>query len=511
MRRPSLLLRAAAAARTAAAGAPHSTPPITAPRALHTRPTALPASRPVALRALAAAPPTASSSLVNLSNHVASFVGVHPRRFYAADAAAAPTDGPLLTIPLAQTGEGIKECELTAWFVEEGVVVAEFDKLCEVQSDKATVEVTSRFAGVVARRCAAVGDIVQVGAALLELRLADGVRLEEDGGSAGLPPPPPPTPTAPHATHPPDQDAPLTHASPAVRRVAKELGVDIDDVRGTGPGGRVVKADVERVAASVGGQAVSAPAAAAQSTASSPPPSIDPTLHTTLLPIRGYRRAMVKTMDAASRVPHFHLHSTARAARLASVRAVLAADPALTGAKLTVTAFLVKALAQTAAAFPTLNSELTPDASSLALHATINVGVAVDSPHGLAVPVVRDVASRSLASIAVELERLRAASLDGALTETDVAPCTITLSNIGALGGGHATPLVAPPQVCILAVGRAVDAAVSDGAGGWRAEPTLPLSWGADHRVVDGATLARASAHFEKLLEEPTRLLLRAA
>ena len=453
---------------------------------------------------------TASSSPLTLFNHVAYSVGLHPRAFYAADAATAPADGPLLTIPLAQTGEGIKECELTAWFVEEGAVVAEFDKLCEVQSDKATVEVTSRFAGVVARRCAAVGDIVQVGAALMELRLADGVQLDKEGVSAGLPPPPPPPPTSPPTTHPPDEDAPLTHASPAVRRVAKELGVDIDAVRGTGPGGRVVKVDVERAATSVGGQAASAPAAA-QSTASSPLPATDPALHTTLLPIRGYRRAMVKTMDAASRVPHFHLHSTARAARLASVRSVLAADPALAGAKLTVTAFLVKALAQTAAAFPTLNSELTPDASSLALHATINVGVAVDTPHGLAVPVVRDVASRSLASIAVELERLRADALDGALTETDVSPCTITLSNIGALGGGHATPLVAPPQVCILAVGRAVDAPVSDGAGGWRAESMLPLSWGADHRVVDGATLARASAHFEKLLEEPTRLLLRAA
>lgn len=503
MRRPTLLLLRAAARATAAADSALSNPAVGGARDLHTR---LLTHAP--LRPVASARSTLSPSPPSFTHTTTTFRVGHPS--YAADAAAAPTDGPLLTIPLAQTGEGIKECELTAWFVEEGTAVAEFDKLCEVQSDKATVEVTSRFAGVVARKCAAVGDVVQVGQPLLELRLADGgVRVEEDGvlggDAAGLPPPPPLSPTALHASSPPDEDAPLTHASPAVRRVAKELGVDIDAVRGTGPGGRVVKVDVERAARGVGVAAV------VDATPADPSPATDPSsLHTTFTPIRGYRRAMVKTMDAAARVPHFHLHSTARVARLTAVRSVLASDPALNGAKLTMTAFLVKALAQTAAAFPTLNAELTSDAASLALHATVNVGVAVDTPHGLAVPVVKDVSSRSLADVATDLERLRAAAVDASLTQTDVSGATITLSNIGALGGGHATPLVAPPQVAILAVGRAADAPVSDGRGGWRFEPHLPLSWGADHRVVDGATLARASAHLERLLEEPSRLLLKA-
>lgn len=502
MRRPTLLLLRAAARATAAANSALSNPTVSGARDLHTR--VLPCAP---LRPVASTRSVLSPSLPSSTHKLTTFRVGHPS--YAADAAAAPTDGPLLTIPLAQTGEGIKECELTAWFVEEGTAVAEFDKLCEVQSDKATVEVTSRFAGVVARKCAAVGDVVQVGAPLLELRLADGgVRVDDDGalgGDPATPPPPPLSPTALHASSPPDEDAPLTHASPAVRRVAKELGVDIDAVRGSGPGGRVVKADVERAARGVGAAVV-----VAEDSAAAAPPLTDPSLHTTFTPIRGYRRAMVKTMDAAARVPHFHLHSTARVARLTAVRSVLASDPALNGAKLTMTAFLVKALAQTAAAFPTLNAELTSDAASLALHATVNVGVAVDTPHGLAVPVVKDVGSRSLADVAADLERLRSAAVDASLTQTDVTGATITLSNIGALGGGHATPLVAPPQVCILAVGRAADAPVSDGRGGWRFEPHLPLSWGADHRVVDGATLARASAHLERLLEEPSRLLLKA-
>jgi 2-oxoisovalerate dehydrogenase E2 component (dihydrolipoyl transacylase) len=365
------------------------------------------------------------------------------------------------------------------------------------------VDVTSRFAGVVVRRCAAVGDIVQVGAPLLELRVAEGDDDSVDVSASSPPPPPPTTAAAP----PPS--ASTVHASPAVRRIARDLGVDLDGVPGSGPGGRVLKEDVERVAKGGKEGGVASPAAP---TASAPPlPPASPDLLSTPHPIRGYRRAMVTAMTAAAAVPHFHLHSTASSARLASLRATLAADPALGGVKLTYLPFLVKALAQTAAAFPTLNASLSPDGGSILHHGRVNVGVAVDTPHGLAVPVVHDVGTRTIASIAAELARLRDAAVAGALAPSDVAGGTVSLSNIGALGGAHATPLVHPPQVAIRAVGRAADVVVRREDGSFGVDPRLPLSWGADHRVVDGATLARASALFEALLEEPARLLLRAA
>jgi 2-oxoisovalerate dehydrogenase E2 component (dihydrolipoyl transacylase) len=366
--------------------------------------------------------------------------------------------------------------------------VAEFDLLCTVQSDKASVDVTARRAGVVARLAAAVGDIVQVGAPLLEMRVDDG------GGEVAATAASAAAPVA--AGAPPSPPSPPPHASPAVRRVAKELGVPLAAVAGTGPAGRVVKADVEAAA----GRGAGAPAA---------PPTLPTPDTTTLHPLRGYRRAMVAAMQAAAAVPHFHLHASADASRVLAARAALAADPSLAGARLTLLPFLVKALALTAAAFPDLNASLADGGASVARHARVHVGVAVDTPAGLAVPVVRDVQALSLAAIAAEVGRLAAAAAGGALGPADTGGGTITLSNVGALGpAGHATPLLLVPQTCILAVGRAAETVVPDGAGGVRVEPRLPLSWGADHRVVDGATLARASAHFEGLLAEPARMLL---
>jgi 2-oxoisovalerate dehydrogenase E2 component (dihydrolipoyl transacylase) len=447
---------------------------------------------------------------------------VPPRRAPLSTSAAARA---VREFRLAQTGEGIKECELVHWFVAEGAPVEPFERVCEVQSDKASIEITSPFAGVVRRLRHAPGALVQVGDVLAEIDAGEeeeGAALgAAAGGAAGVAPGGAAAAPAPAGTSPLE-----VLASPAVRARARELGVALAAVAAAGSGGRVTREHLEAFAAAAAAEAAAAAAAAdvdvptsataplvlgvetaAPAAAAGLSPPLD--LRTTTLPLRGYRRAMARAMGAAASVPHFHLCDEARVDALLALRARLAGAPALAGAKLTFLPFFVKAAAAALAEHPELNASLAPGADALLLHGAANVGVAVATPRGLVVPNVKDCGARSVGGIARELARIGAAAAAGALAPEDLAGTTFTVSNVGSIGGTYGTPLPAPPTVAILAIGRARRVPwLPPGSDAPQPAHVVAASLGADHRAVDGAALASFLRRWRALIEEPGLLLL---
>ena len=501
----------------------------------------------------------------------------------AANGANAPdaesVGGVVVSFPLAQTGEGIAECELVRWHVRPGDRVEEFQPLCEVQSDKASVEITSRHAGTVETLHHAEGALVPVGAPLADIRLppgaapppgaavvaggGDGARggaggaaeRAASGGPVAAPSPSPlPSPSSASPSSPPSPPAEVL-APPAVRALARQLGVDLAALApGTGVGGRLTKEDVQ-AAADARGVAVAAAASVAVAPPTTPPAAPAPGLAASSsspapaaaaapspferVPIRGYARTMLRTSTEALSVPMFYFFDEVRVDALAELRAQLAGDPMLAGRdspapRLTLLPFIIKALSVALLQHPSANAslDLTGDQPCLLRHADHNVGVAMAAPGGLVVPNIKRVQEKGVAEIAAELAALRRAAVEGRVPAAALAGGTITVSNIGALGGTHATPLVHPPQAAIVAIGRAralprfAAAAPTGGGGGGgnggnggrggpdplslRVESHLlmDVSWGADHRVVDGAEVARLSNCWRGLLEEPSRLLL---
>ncbi|KAL3158446.1 hypothetical protein ABBQ38_010680 [Trebouxia sp. C0009 RCD-2024] len=448
---------------------------------------------------------------------------------------AAPTASSIVSFPLAQTGEGIKECELTEWYVQAGSRVEEFEKICEVQSDKAAVEITSRYPGVIKKLHHSTGDLVQVGSPLVDIEVTDAAPTNDGSKlqTETVPKPPSDIDAAPVASV--RQKSPPGYkvfASPATKHLAKENNINLADVTGTGPEGRITREDLlkvlEQQAHSAVSQESSAPSTSGQGAAKAPgsqaePPAKRPqppssqqaaeeeALHpgTTIVPLRGYKRAMVKSMIAAGTIPHFHLCDELDMRALMALRNQIKGDSVLQGVHLTFLPIMIKALSTALEEFPLVNSSLNSKADALLQHSSHNIGVAMATPSGLVVPNIKNVQQRNVANIAAELARLQKDAAIGRVNQADVSGGTISVSNIGTIGGTYATPLVNPPEVAIVALGRvrylprfAADGEVEKAA-------LLNISWGADHRVLDGATLAEFSNKWKQFIEEPDRLLLR--
>ncbi|KAL4422322.1 hypothetical protein ABPG75_008519 [Micractinium tetrahymenae] len=489
---------------------------------------------------------------------------------------AAPAEtGPLRQFRLAQTGEGIKECELVQWFVGEGDSVEEFGRVCEVQSDKATFEITSPYAGVVRRLHHKPGDVVQVGEVLADIHLEEGgdlelhsPSLETSGSLSGA------AAAQQQQQHGEDEHAPGTArrqelhpatsgsigedevadrvlTSPAVRRLAKDYGISLAKVAGTGPGGRVTKGDVlayldslsaagpgtigEDVThgvptteeATVAGIPKEHPHVALATPQQPEPAAAAAAAEPTVIHLRGYRKAMVKSMTAAAAIPHFHYCDEIQGGEMAASAGLVAPSShsipsaswsthteqhslgqpvALLCHSRTTTRF---AAALAIRDFPLVNASLGQDQASVLQHRRVNLGVAMATPHGLAVPNIKDVQDKSILELAAELGRLQAAAAANKLTQADTSGGTFTLSNIGTIGGTYATPLVNPPEVAIMAVGRVqrVPRFVGD-TNTVAPASIMNISLGADHRVVDGATLAGFARAWAGYVESPGRLLL---
>ncbi|KAL8481480.1 hypothetical protein ACS0TY_027306 [Phlomoides rotata] len=420
----------------------------------------------------------------------------------------------MVDVPLAQTGEGIAECELLKWFVQEGEQVEEFQPLCEVQSDKATIEITSRYRGKVSKVLHDPGNIVKVGETLLkmiidedafsnqsfEITKAQEFNISEaEATESGL--------------RKPKTSGVLS--TPAVRNFAKQLGVDIEDVHGTGKDERILKEDILNYAAREG--------ILKHSSSSSDSSSDDlegdlkfPDSSSTYVqeyedrtvPLRGFQRAMVKSMTLAAKIPHFHYVDEINCDALIGLKASFQNENSDPGVKYTFLPVLIKSLSMSLSKYPLLNSCFSEELQEVTLKGSHNIGIAMATPHGLVVPNIKKVQSLSILEITMELSRLQRRALANKLSSDDISGGTITLSNIGAIGGKFGSPLINVPEVSIIAMGRIQKLPMFDEHGNVYPASIMTINIGADHRVLDGATVAKFCNEWKLFVEKPELLML---
>jgi pyruvate dehydrogenase E2 component (dihydrolipoamide acetyltransferase) len=366
---------------------------------------------------------------------------------------------------LPDLGEGLEEAEIGEWRVAEGDRVELNQPLVEVETAKATVEIPSPFAGVVAVIHAATGTTLAVGAPLVTFE------VEDAGLAAGAGPAPVRSEGIPAST-------------PAVRKVAKERGVDLAAVRGTGPGGRVTREDVERAA--------SMPSVEREPSAAPKEPD-----EAERVPISPIRRAIAENLTRTVReVPQVTAFRTLDCTALEAFRAELGTSPL---------PIVVRALAEICSAHPQLNASYRAEEGVILVHRRVHIGVATDTDRGLVVPVVRDAGALGIAEVAEEIGRLARAAREGSLTPADMHGGTITVTNTGSYGSEAGTPIINPPEAAILALGVIEPRAlVVDGR--VEARPACTLSLTFDHRALDGATAGRAFGGLVALLEDAGRL-----
>jgi 2-oxoisovalerate dehydrogenase E2 component (dihydrolipoyl transacylase) len=420
---------------------------------------------------------------------------------------------------LSDIGEGTKEVVIKEWFVTEGQQVEEFDELVEVQSDKATVPITSRYAGKIVKIHYDLEDTALVGKPLVDIEVEDADDEPIDHYESE--PEEVKKPTVKKAVKSSGGSAKgKAKAKPAVRKFAKENGVDLNDVTGSGKNGIVTKDDV--LAFMSQGQQASAPPPVFHppTQQQAPPQPIQQTFKE--LPTRnivssgGSRReplgpiakAMTKSMNEANKIPHFGYKDEFDLTNLATLRQELKPMAAEFGIKLSYMPFIIKAVSLALNDHPILNASMSEDETELIYHEDHNIGVATDTPHGLLVPNIKAVQNLSVLEIAAELNRLHQAGLQNKLTPKDIKGGTFSLSNIGSIGGTYAKPVIVPPQVAIGAIGRIQRLPRFNENDEVVARHLTYISWSADHRCIEGAVMARFSNKMKAYLEQPAAMLL---
>ena len=423
---------------------------------------------------------------------------------------------------LPDLGEGIHEGEIVEVFVQPGDAVREGDPLLEVETDKAVTAIPSPFTGQVSAVRVRPGDVVTVGDVLVVFDGADeAVAAPAFGPTAATPSggEAPPAAAAAPADKPGLRKRPPVPAAPSTRQLARKLGVDLDAVAATGPEGLVTAEDVQRHA----GEIPSAPTAEADGDRV-PVPAIPalavPELpdfsrwgSVTAEPLRSVRRATARQMALAwSQIPHVANQDEADVTRLEAWRQDHAATIAAEGGRLTMTVLAAKAAVAALKRFPRFNASLDMTGAQIIYKHYHHVGVAVDSKRGLIVPTLKDVDRRSIRELAQVFKALVDRAREGKTTLEEIQGGTFTITNAGAVGGGHFAPIINYPQVAILGLGRARLKPVvhSDGGGEPRVVPRLmmPLVLSFDHRIADGADAIRFMQAIIAMLEDPEQFLL---
>lgn len=427
-------------------------------------------------------------------------------------------------LELPDIGEGVVEAEIQKWFVAEGDEVAEDQPLVEVMTDKATVVIPSPKRGRVVRRFWKEGDVARVHSPLVELELeaatsplapAAGARngahaplAQAKPAGAGVHPPltqaKPAGAGRGEGASAPGASAGLPRkalATPAVRALARELGVDVNRVAGTGRDGRVTKEDLAAHQAGAARGPAPRPAARGPMVAAAGPDE--------RLPLRGLRRKIAEKMALSKRTAaHFTFVEQCDATELKRVKEAMAAAAAAEGVKLTFLPFIVKAVVAALQAHPKLNAALDEAAGEIVLRRRYDLGIASATEGGLLVPVVRGADARSLLDLAREIERLSADARAGRARPEDQGGSTFTITSLGALGGLFATPVLNHPEVGILGVHRIRPTpVVRDGQVVVR--DVMHLSVTSDHRVVDGHEAAAFCYEVIRYLEDPNLLFMR--
>ena len=428
-------------------------------------------------------------------------------------------------LELPDIGEGVVEAEVQKWFVAPGDDVEEDQPLVEVMTDKATVVIPSPRRGRIVRLFWKEGEIAKVHAPLVE--------MDVDGAPAatGRPAPAARTGAAPEArpeaaraavpagaTVVGPQGGPAKAlAAPAVRALAREMGLDLQTVPGTGPGGRVTRDDLASFRRGGNGAAAAQAEAAVQAAGARPPAPVvpgrapGPAAADERVPLRGVRRKIAENMARSKRTAaHFTFVEQADVTELVKMKDRMAAAAREEGVKVTFLPFVLKATAAALRRFPRLNASLDEERQEIVVKARHDLGIASSTEQGLVVPVVRGADRLSILDLAREIERLAADAKAGRLRPEDVGGSTFTVTSLGALGGLFATPVLNYPEVGILGIHRIRPTPVArDGQVVVR--DVMHVSLTSDHRVVDGHEAAAFTYEVIRALEDPTVLFLRMA
>ena len=404
-------------------------------------------------------------------------------------------------VTLPQLGETVTEGTITQWFKQVGDTVAADEPLFEVSTDKVDTEVPAPASGVLSEIRVQEGETVDVGTVLAVL--GDGAGAAPAAAPAApAEPAPAPAPAAP-APAPSPAGVPVP-AAPSVRKFARELGIELSRVTGQGPGGRIRIEDVKAHAK----QLIQAGPAAAGAAGLPPLPDFSRWGEVEAVPMSGVRKATAAHMARCwSAIPHVTQHEQADITRLEALRKQWKHKAERVGGKLTPTAILLRIVAGALKAHPQFNSSVDIANNQLIRKKSIHIGVAVDTPKGLMVPVIRDADRKTIVELAVELTGLAERARAGKIGLEEMQGGSFTLTNLGGIGGSFFTPIVNHPEVAILGIGRAVmEPFFIDGA--FQPRLMMPLSLSYDHRVIDGADGARFIGWVREAIEEPLLLAM---
>ncbi|WP_298647246.1 2-oxo acid dehydrogenase subunit E2 [uncultured Granulicatella sp.] len=447
----------------------------------------------------------------------------------AAPAPAASAASSTFQFKLPDIGEGIAEGEIVKIDIKVGDTIAEDDILFEVQNDKSVESIPSPVAGTVTAVLVSEGTVAHVGDVIVEIATEGGSHAPAAAAPASpaAPVAAPAAPAAPTGVPAASNPGKLVLAMPSVRQYAREKGVDITAVVPTGKGGRVTREDIDNfggapVAATAAPVAVEAPTASAP--AATPAPASTPAAtpapakpfvgsaereeRVKLTPMRkAISKAMVNSKHTA---PHVTLHDQVEVSKLWDHRKKFKDVAVAQGTKLTFLPYVVKALAVAMKKFPVLNASIDDASQEIVYKNYINIGIATDTDLGLFVPNIKDANAKSMFAIADEINALAAKAHEGKLTAGDMGQGTITISNIGSVGGGWFTPVINYPEVAILGVGTIVREPVINENDEIVIGRNMKLSLSFDHRIVDGATAQKAMNELKRLLNDPELLLMEA-
>lgn len=406
---------------------------------------------------------------------------------------------------LPDIGEGIVECEIVEWLVTEGDSIEEDQPVCDVMTDKALVQIPAKYSGIVTKLYYQKGDIAKVHQPLFGMRIAGSVAATSAKPEASAT-----AKASCSVTGSESKQAELRPgkavASPAVRRLARELDVDISKVPGSGDKGRVLKDDVRAFADGKITTTSSKPAAPVKASSSF---AAVAAAEDRVEPIKGVKAAMARQMmESVSSIPHFTYCDEIDLTELSALRNQLKDQYREQGVKLTMMPFFMKALSMAIREFPILNSQVNADCSELIYKAAHNIGVAVDSKVGLLVPNIKHCEQKSIVEIAKELTELTDQARAGRVSPDQLKGGTISISNIGAIGGTVATPIINKPEVAIVALGKVQTLPRFNAKGEVEARQLMQISWSGDHRVIDGGTIARFCNLWKQYLEQPAAMLV---
>lgn len=401
---------------------------------------------------------------------------------------------------LPDIGEGVSEGEIIKWMVKEGDRIKEDQPLVEVMTDKVNVQIPSPRTGTVTKIAVKEGEIAKVGDTIVTILEEGGVPSQTPATLVGVSPPtsrPAPMPS-PVSSAPALQSAVAT-ATPATRKLARELGVELSGVQGSGPQGRITDDDVRHASAARKAAPIGAPAH------SQPMQKIG--TNEEVVPLRGIRKMiaerMVKSQATTASVTHI---DEADMTELVQLREAFKGSAEKRGVRLTYLPFIIKALIPALKEFPYVNASLDDQGGNIILKKYYHIGIATDTPQGLVVPVVKDADRKDIFELAEDIEKLAEKARAGQLSLEEVRGSTFTITNVGAIGGLFATPIINLPEVAILGLHKiAKRPVVRDGRIEVRDTTYLSLTF--DHRVFDGAYAARFASKLIEVVQDTRKLL----